>query len=297
MRSKVQQRLLAALEPCLRLMARTMLRSGIGYRETSEILKRAFVCEAIDDRNPKGRTTNLSRVAIRTGISRKEVARLRNALRVEATRTSLSDPKEVDVGHAARILQLWHSDPRFLDDRGKPSDLPMLGEGVTFAALVKAAGRDVPPGAVRSELMEAGALIETNRGLLRAVSRHFVPADVGEDLILGLTHFVRPVLVGVERNTDGTRRLPFVQRLSYSDALAPSALEDFRTISRERAIEFVQSVDDWLLAHESNPSWIPSGQRRVGVGVFYYEEDLPSAWQPVGQADLPPSEDTEHQHG
>jgi hypothetical protein len=276
MRSKVQQKLLSALEPCLRLIARTMLRSGIGYRETAEILKRAFVSEAIDDKNFRGRSTNVSRVSIKTGISRKEVARLRSELKSEQAHVDLINSSIVDVGHAARVLQLWHSDSRFLDDRGRPTDLPVLGEGVTFAALVKAAGRDVPPGAVRAELVDAGALVETETGLLRAVSRHFVPADVGEDLILGLTHFVMPVLAGVERNTDGTRRPPFLQRLSYSDALSPSALEQFRALSRERAIEFVQSVDDWLLANESDPAVRPTARRRVGLGVFYYEENLPT---------------------
>lgn len=256
----------------MRLIAKTMLRSGLGYRETAEILKRAFVSEAIDDRNPRGRGTNLSRASIRTGISRKEVARLRNSLRLQPAREYLIDPGFADIGHAARVLQLWHSDRRFMDDRGRPMDLPVLGEGATFAALVRAAGRDVPPGAVRAELADAGALVETDGGLLRAMSRHFVPADVGEDLILGLTHFVMPVLAGVERNTDGSRKSPFLQRMAYSDSLSPSALEQFRAISRERAIEFVQSVDDWLLAHESDPRVFPSVRRRVGVGVFYYED-------------------------
>lgn len=283
MLSNVQRKLLLALEPCLTLIARTMLRSGIGYRETAEILKRAFVSEAIDDRNPRGRGTNLSRASIRTGISRKEVARLRNVLRLNQAHEHPLDSSVADVGHAARVLQLWHSDRRFLDNLGRPTDLPMFGEGMTFAALVKVAGRDVPPGAVRAELLDAGAAVETEDGLLRPVSRHFVPADVGEDLILGLTHFVMPVLVGVERNTDGTRKPPFVQRLAYSDALSPSALEQFRAISRERAIEFVQSVDDWLLANESDPAVLPSAPRRVGLGVFYYEDSLPYDRTSVGE--------------
>jgi len=275
MRSSVQHRLLVALEPCLRLMARAMLRSGIGYRETAEILKRAFVHEAIDDRHARGRATNLSRVAIRTGISRKEVARLRSALRTIATRVEKFEASVAFVGHAARVLQLWHSDPRFLGSDGRPVDLSMLGDGVTFAALVKAAGRDVPPGAVRAELLDAGAVIETDGGLLRPISRHFIPADIGEDLVLGLTHFVMPVLAGVERNTDGSGRPPFVQRLSYSDALAPSDLNEFRKLSRDRALEFVQSVDDWLLAHESEPGGSDLPRRRAALGVFYYEGDLP----------------------
>jgi len=253
------------------------LRSGIGYSETAELLKRAFVHESIENRHSRGRSTNLSRVAIRTGISRKEVARLRQAIRVATTREPSFEVVAADAGHAARVLQLWHSDPKFVDETGKPRDLSMLGDGVTFAALVKAAGRDVPPGAVRAELQDAGALVETGDGLLRPTSRHFVPADVGEDLILGLTHFVMPVLAGVDRNTDGTRRQPFVQRLAYSDAIGPHELKEFRHVSRRRALEFVQSIDDWLLAHETNPENLGSERRRVSLGVFYYEGDLPIA--------------------
>jgi hypothetical protein len=262
-----------------------MLRSGIGYRETAEILKRAFVCEAIAERNAKGRSTNSSRVAIRTGISRKEVARLREDLTTEATREGRASEFLVDVGHAAKVLQLWHSDPRFLDYLGRPIDLPVLGEGSTFTALVKAAGRDVPAGAVRAELADAGALVETESGLLRPISRHYVPADVGQDLILGLTHFVTPVLAGVERNTDGTRRPPFVQRFAYSDSLPPSALEEFRIVSRARAIDFVQSVDDWLLAHETIPQSGSGEAHRVGLGVFYYEGSLPIGEDPRSESE------------
>jgi hypothetical protein len=152
----------------------------------------------------------------------------------------------------------------------------MLGDGVTFATLVKVAGRDVPPGAVRAELLDAGAVTETDGGLLRVISRHFVPADVCEDLILGYTHFVMPILAGVERNTDGSKRQPFVRRLSFSDALAPEQAQEFRQLARARTLEFVQSVDDWLLAHESDPAEIPAERRRVGLGVFYYEGDLPA---------------------
>ena len=61
------------LEPVVRLL----LRSGITWKEFAEVAKTAFVQVATDEYGIRGRPTNLARVAILTGINRREVARQR----------------------------------------------------------------------------------------------------------------------------------------------------------------------------------------------------------------------------
>jgi len=264
-----------------------MLRSGIGYRQFAELAKRAFVQEALGERDVRGRMTNLSRVAIRTGISRKEVARIRFGLCSAQSVTDWPQKNRYDSGQAARVLQLWHADSRFTDDRGRPRELPFSGEGETFSSLVKAAGGDVPPGAVRAELADAAALVETANGRLQVIKRHFIPSDVGEELVVGLTHFVMPVLAGLARNTDENCDHPYIQRLAYSDRLIPAAVPLFRDIARGRASEFVHSIDDWLSANESASEPSADDRVRVGLGVFYYEGKVPDLGHDVT---LPPQE-------
>lgn len=271
MSSTIQVRLCSALEPCLRLLARIMLRSGIGYTQFVDLAKRAFVEEALGDRDTRGRATNLSRVAIRTGISRKEVSRIKSLLSAQLIERQSASAESNKVGHAARVLQLWHSDNRFVDRFGCPRELPFAGEGASFSSLVKAAGGDVPPGAVRAELIDAAAAVENDHGVLKALKRHFVPADVGEDLLLGFTHFVMPVLAGLVRNTELNGDQPFIQRIAYSDLLPTAALPLFREISQSRASSFLQGMDDWLSANESTVNSHELGHQRVGIGVFYYE--------------------------
>lgn len=275
MKSSVQVRLCSALEPCLRLLAKLMLRSGIGYTQFADMAKMAFVEEALGDRDTRGRATNLSRVAIRTGISRKEVSRVKTLLLAQqiAKHSIRADLNE--SGHAARVLQLWHADKRFTDEFGRPRDLPFGGDGVSFSSLVKAAGGDVPPGAVRAELVDAAAAVEAEDGLLRALKRHFVPADVGEELLVGFTHFVMPVLAGLARNTERNCDKPFIQRLAYSDQLNAESLPLFREISQNRTSAFLQGIDDWLSANEATLESPEVGHRRVGIGVFYYESTEP----------------------
>lgn len=274
MNSTLQNRLIKCISSCLRPLVRIMLRSGIGYRQFAELAKLAFVQEASGEKGSRGRQTNLSRVAIRTGISRKEVARLQS--QIEGRSGAYSTARGVDFHsvHAARVLQLWHSDPRFIDSDGSPKKLPFADDGIDFSSIVKAAGGDVPPGAVRAEMLSANAVVEFDDGTLKPTKRYFVPADVGEELLVGFTHMVIPVLEGLARNTDYRCTDPFIQRLVYSDRLAPRVVPLFRKQARERVSDFVQSVDDWLSSNE-----IPDSQVhipcRYGVGVFYYE-GLPS---------------------
>jgi hypothetical protein len=277
MNSSFQIRLMDAVAVCLRPLARMLLRAGIGYKQFAELAKAAFVQEALGERDSRGRTTNLSRVAVRTGLSRKEAARLRMRL-ASGTASGTSDEDAVyHSNHAARVLQLWYSDARFLTSSGSPLALPFGGEEPSFSSLVRAAGGDVPPGAVRAELFDASSVVEAADGLLRPVKRYFVPADVGEELVVGFTHIVTPVLEGLARNTDLECTQPFIQRLAYSDRLMPSAIPHFREVARDRASEFVHIIDDWLSSHEAKSDALAGEGCRVGLGVFYYEGQPPSA--------------------
>jgi hypothetical protein len=268
-----QARLIEALESCLRLLVRMLLRSGLTYKQFSELAKLAFVREALGEQRSRGRTTNVSRIAVRTALSRKEVARLQR--RISETRRSKTPAAESEfhTGQAARVLQLWHTDKRFIDSQSKPKELSFAGEVLSFAALVRAAGGDVPPGAVRAELIAADAIYESPAGVLKPTKRYYVPADVDEELLVGLMEIVQPVLVGLEWNTRQVKPFSFIQRLAYSERLTASSLSRFRGIARERAGEFVQEVDDWFSSNEIAPDDDCKSIGRAGLGVFYFETD------------------------
>jgi hypothetical protein len=271
MSNTIQDRVLAATITCLRPMARILLRAGINYRQFSEAAKLAFLEEASSERDPRGRSANVSRIAVRTGLSRKEVARIRDK-RPQQLAVAIALVGEIrSASHAARTLQLWYSDSRFVDPSGAPRELPFSGDDASFSAVVRAVGGDVPAGAVRAELLAAGAVVESAAGSLKAVKRYFVPGNVDEDLVIGLTQIVHPVLEGLARNTGRDRVEPFIQRLAYSDRIIPSAVPLFRQIARDRATDFVQSVDDWLISNEVKPDALVGQSLRVGVGVFYFE--------------------------
>ena len=280
MGNTIQDRVLAATIICLRPLARVLLRSGINYRQFSEAAKSAFLEEASSERDRRGNRANVSRIAVRTGLSRKEVSRIRDAGPARQSAGDLTVNFR-NASHAARTLQFWYSDARFVNAAGRPMDLSFTGEGSTFSALVRAVGGDVPPGAVRAELLAAGCIVETAAGNFKAIKRYFVPGNVDEDLVIGLTQFVHPVIEGLARNTAAEKPDPFLQRLSYSDRLFPAAAPLFRHIARERSQDFIQSIDDWLSSNETSSDGSASPSLRVGVGVFYFEGPIPGVIEPA----------------
>jgi len=274
MSKAIQDRVLAATMSCLRPLARVLLRSGINYRQFAEAAKNAFFEEAASERDRRGNNANVSRIAVRTGLSRKEVGRMRDARLARQSEVNQADYLR-SASHAARTLQLWYSDSRFVDAAGRPRELPFTGNDASFVALVRAVGGDIPPGAVRAELLVSGSVVETATGGLKAVRRYFVPGNIDEDLVIGLSQIVHPLIEGLARNTGADRSAPFLQRISYSDRLYPAAVPLFRQIARERSANFVQSIDDWLSSNETKSEDATSPPLRVGVGVFYFEGSVP----------------------
>lgn len=268
MENDLQSRVMGAMYACMRPLARVMLRSGITYKSFAEVAKTAFVHEAMLERDSKGRNTNSSRVAVRTGLSRKEVRRVSETTSDDR---QAADAKVDHSGPPARVLHLWFTDPRFVDNAGTPLDLDFEGDSPSFADLVKAAGGDVPPGAVRAELLRAGAISEMPNGSWRPTKRYFVPGDFDEKTVTILSGILFPMLAGVAHNSDPLRSTPgFIQRFAFA-RLGDEDAAQFRTWSREHSTKFIESIDDWLKSKESFLVKTDGRQPIHGIGVFYYE--------------------------
>jgi hypothetical protein len=272
MNSDIQVRMLNAVYACLLPVARLLLRAGVTYRQFDAVAKRAFVSEAQSEGDPRGRRTNTSRVAVKTGLSRKEVKRIRESMSGMAV-SGLGTPMD-QSGPPARVLHAWHADARFLDSDGHPRVLQFQDDASGFSALVRAVAGDVPPGAVRAELRRAGAVVDLDDGSLQAVKRYYVPGDVDEKAITVISGLLYPMAAGIVHNSSpGRTSSGFIQRFAFSDSLDPESRFEFRRWSRIQATRFIDSMDDWLAEHESEDGLPDSQAHRItsGIGVFYYE--------------------------
>ena len=96
-----------AFRRIFRPVAGILLRSGVTWREVVDLGKTTYVEVATQDFGIRGRPTNVSRVSILTGITRKEVSRIRKLL-AEPDNTVTDS-----MNHATRVLTGWFTDEKY----------------------------------------------------------------------------------------------------------------------------------------------------------------------------------------
>lgn len=269
MQDTIQRRILNALLVALRPLARALLRAGIGYREFAEITKSAFVDVATTDYGIRGRPTNISRVAVMTGLTRKEVRRLRNKAD-SGDETDIARPMPMAI-----ILHRWFTDGDYLGANGKPRELAFDEESNSFSELVRKYGGDIPPGAMRTELKRINAIEETNDGKLRVLKRNVSGKEVNERLADGLELLIYPTALALAHNTSlAPNEETWVMRTAATSRVRESDVPRLRRISSDRLAEFVASIDDLFAAYETLHDDGPAqnGERAIGIGVIYFEE-------------------------
>lgn len=269
MQNDIQRQILGAFLVALRPIAKILLQFGIGFREFAEIAKTAFVDVATREYGLRGRPTNISRVAVMTGLTRKEVRRLRE--KIDEGQQSVV----VRTTPMGEILHRWHAESDFLDSSGRPAVLPFSGEGPTFTNLVKKFGGDIPPGAMRTELKRVGAVEETDDGCLRVLTRT-ANSDIAHDrLTTALVHGLYPLASTIAHNLNPDRvDDTWAQITTYSQSIRKGDVSRLRRISFDRLTEVTESIDDLFMAYETlhDKESNSNEKNTVAVGVFYFEE-------------------------
>ena len=277
MRSKIQDALLSALESILRPIVKLMLQSGIGYSEFASVAKAVFVAVATDDYKRRGRPANFSQVSAMTGISRKEVSKIRK-LGPQERWTPNMEASPVNT-----VLHEWHFDPDFSDGSGTAQRIPYEGPR-SFSTLVSRYAGDIPPGAMRSMLQQAGILTQDADGLLSVGQRFFYARQFDEDFVRGLGFSLSSLgstLVHnatVHKRTDISnekkRELGRLERTFWSEHMTEREIARLKAWVDDAAPRFLVDAQELVGKVEvRSTDRVDVLPRVAGVGVYYFEED------------------------
>ncbi|MCB1877391.1 MAG: hypothetical protein KDH88_15575 [Chromatiales bacterium] len=255
----------AAVRKLLRPLTRLLLRSGISYASFAEWAKGVFVDVASEEFALPGRKQSDSRISVLTGLTRKEVRRIR----------SLSAPEDPEAirgyNRAARVMSGWLRDEEFLDDSGAPA---VVSEQ-QFALLVARYSGDMPVRAVLDELERVGAVRHGEAGI-EPLARGYVPST-DEHAKLGiLGSDVALLIQTIDHNLHCEKGLARYQRKVAYNNLPEEAMEELRKLSGEHAQALLELLDRWMAARDrdANPDARGTGRKHAGVGVYYFEEDV-----------------------
>ena len=269
MTEEVKIAILTAFRRMLRPLVRILLRSGVTWREASDACKAAFVEVATSDFGLHGRPTSVSRVAILTGMARRDVGRIRKEIAGDEPQALLR------MNSATRMLTGWYLDPDYLDRKGQPRDLAFDGEGATFTSLARKYAGSTAAITMLKELLRVEALAETKEGRLRVLTRYYRALALDPAKALQAGSVMEDAGTAVHHNLVRAPEQParFVGRAT--NARIPkrhaAAFDDF--VERE-AQSFLERVDAWLSKHEA-PGAEGRQQRnlRLGIGVFQIRDE------------------------
>ena len=264
------ERILAAI---LRSLSKILIKNNIPLSGSVEILKRALVETAIED----DRTTD-SRISLKTGVHRKDVKRLRAAIRDGVVENS-------PIKGLAMVMSVWVNDASFQEADGRPRVLPRKGATghPGFDDLIRASKVDLAPPTVLTEL-EAQALVKIHDdGGIELLSTTFV-AQSGEAALKAfeatVTDHVRIAANNVLSPPGAPRHFDQVLRYTHLSAESVEALE---AEARRLARVYLEQMN--AMAHRLQSADDASGQLANGrfVTGTYVAPVLP---KPGDGADL-----------
>lgn len=271
MTSSVKPGLLSAFRVMLRPLVRILLRHGISFAEFAEIVKAVYIEVAVAEFKVEGKRGTKSRIAVITGLTRKEVSRVIELAGAE------SDGSRSNLNRVARVLAGWHTDPDYIGPYGMPLEIRYEEGGISavnFSTLVRRYSGDMSPRSMLDELMRVGAVVETEPGWLKVLRRVYEPQTLAMDNFerVGevVKNFVDTVDMNLQKESLGTGRF---ERVVYSpEGIRNEDIPKFDNYIKERCQSLLEEIDNWIAQLEL-PSKADEGNvTHTGVGIYQYVE-------------------------
>lgn len=269
MAAKVKDHLKGALTLMLKPLVRLLIAQGVTHAEFSETAKEVYVESALRDFEVEGKV-NKSRVAILTGLTRKEVKNVIDRVLIE-------DTPEKKYSRPERVLAGWFNDPIYTGPYGIPLELPYVSTSAdepSFTELVRSYSGDMAPKQMLQELLRSGSVVEFD-GRFKAVRRNYVHEALSPKLIRRLGQIGYRVFStaakNIDKQADGSG---YFDRQVFSDeGLTQEVIDKFDLYIKERGQKLLEEIDVWFSAHEKN---IGPGEERKNTGFYmvHYVDDL-----------------------
>ena len=266
MGQNVKEHLRLALGMMLKPLVRLLISQGVSHGDFSEVAKDGYVEMAIRHFDDTAKL-NQSRIAILTGLTRKEV---KNVI----DRAIGAEPHSKNYSRPSRVLAGWHSDPKYTGPYGVPLEIPYESSGAggpSIVELVRTYSGDMAPRPMLKELVRVGAVVELENKTFKAVRRDFEAEALSPELVERLgkvgQYFFSTAAANIEKKEQGSG---YFDRRVYTDqGLAPESIIAFNSYIKIRGQEFLEELDNWFVAMEKNDKGKPD-RKNTGICMVHY---------------------------
>ncbi len=263
---KITDAIATALCTLLRPLVRILLRHNIPLPTFVELAKWIYVDVANSEFHLQSKKQSVSRVAMLTGLTRKEILRLNR-------QESPIDYAAMEHHHrATRVISGWVRDPLFHTNAAEPAPLNLDDTTPSFNALARQYSGDIPSRAVLDELLRLGLVELTAGDKLKLVARAFIPTKGIEDKLAILGTDTADLITTIDHNLHRKEtESPFFQRKVCYYNFPTANLSEFHDLVTNKAQPLLEELDAWLAAHDQEADDDMQPRRRVGVSIFYFD--------------------------
>ncbi len=230
-------------------IARLAIGRGLGFRDLTDPLKRAFLRAASE--TVQGRATD-SRLALMTGLQRRDVVRLRD---VGVAPRAPSAP--------ARVVAAW------LAHHGEdgPRSLPRSGPAPSFEALARAVRQDVHPRSLLDLLLAAGTVTLDDQDRVHLVARAYAPGGGSPEQLAYLADNLSDHGAAAVANV--LSDAGFFDRALHYDGLTDAQVAALSAAFAAEQMDLLRRFNDRAAALQSEDG---TGPARIRFGGYAYSE-------------------------
>jgi hypothetical protein len=258
---------MSALRQLLRPLVHLLLGRQVTYPLLKELLKEVYVDLADRDFTLPDRPQTATRIALLTGIHRKDVKRLRTLLHDEL-------PAEAGASLGAQLVARWLGESPYLAPDGQPQPLARRGNTgeSSFESLVASVSKDIRARAVLDEWLRLGVarLDEEDRVVLQVQA--FVPEKGFDEKAFFFGRNVGDHVAAGARNLLG-EGAPLLERAVYYDGLSQESVHELATLAEELGSSAIRQVNRRareLRAHEHDQRKSNGSAERMSFGVYFF---------------------------
>ena len=260
----------------LKQLVRILIKHEISHSEFNELSKQAYAETAFKHFQLENRKMTYARVAVLTGLNRKEVVRL-----LDAKKQYPHKPK-VTPNKVKRVVMGWISDPEFCDAKGEPKPLSFKEPGSQFHRLISKYGADISIGAVLDELKFLN-LVHEREEQIDLINKEFLPGQDNIDDVRivteSATNLIKTGIENMQAKSVFDKKFQRQLKLNFNDE---AILNEFKAFSNQKSQELLLEFFAWKQAQqatgekdqeEKDISETEKVNKKVGIGIYYFEEE------------------------
>jgi hypothetical protein len=259
----------------VRPLMRVAFDYGISASEIAGVVRRTYIQALEAQLQDQKRSTTDARLAVVAGLTKSDVAALREATRAGAPHSMGAG---VSLDHVANLLTTWHTHSNFSGAYGLALELDLAptpgSPRRSFHELVTVACPGIDEEALLDELVAAGSVEVIDSITVRCLSRAHVQKGTDVKRIERMGRFLADITGNFVHNLLRISSEPvyFERAVTSDEPLSEAGREKFLALASERGQELLTELDTYLTRLAATEG--SASGKRYGVGVYFFDNQL-----------------------